>query len=429
VSEPDSSTVWQYQQTYTHVAWTGSSSDSVHIELWQNGSKKGDYSSWIPNTGTYTREEALDSTWSHAQNYQIRVVDQNSNYGLSDNFLISEPEETIDVSEPDSSTVWQYQQTYTHVAWTGSSSDSVHIELWQNGSKKGDYSNWVPNTGTYTRDEALDPTWSNGQNYQIRVVDQQNNYGLSECFQISDGTLPSITGLEVDWTSSLGNTIVLTWDPLTGYPFDGYEVYFSTSGVGTWTVIGITPTNNYTDLASSAGYYSVRAYEGSNYSENYATPVSTMPNIISTQFSIYDNYAPASYHSGIIFGFSQGTTGLAPDPSFIQDLYCYDPSKGDDDICFYSGSYGPFGNGNPTRFYAAEGVYGYCPLYGSGSWWEYGQLYPSDDVIFGVLYDGYYVKIYIDDIFPEPLSQYGTGVTIHYEIQTHHDITVFTTNS
>lgn len=243
------------------------------------------------------------------------------------------------------------------------------------------------------------------------------------------GTLPTVTNLDIDESASSGNSIVLTWDEVTGETIEGYEVYFSETSGGSWSSIGTTASNTYTDDASSAGYYSVRAYEGTNYSENYATAVDDMPNIITEIYSIYDQYAPASYDSGFIFGMTGGTTGQASDPGFVQDMYCYDYSKGDGDAGFSSGDYGTYGNGNETWFYAADGTYGYCPAYGGSGWWNHGQLLASDDVIFGYLYDGYYVKIYIDGITAEPTSENGTEVEIHYEIQPINGVSVFTDDS
>jgi hypothetical protein len=238
----------------------------------------------------------------------------------------------------------------------------------------------------------------------------------------------TITGLTIEATSA-GQNIVLSWNAYTGSEtIDGYEVYFKAEGAGTWSAIGTSTTTGYDDVATVAGTYAVRAYEGTNYSENYSNEVSTMPNIITTEYTIYDNFAPADYHSGIIFDVNGATTGLASSASFTQDLYAYDESKGDGDVWFYSGTFGTYGNGNPTWMYAPSSEYGYCPEYGGSGWWNNGQLYTTDEVIFGYLYDGYYIKIYIDEIFPEATSQNGTGVRLHYEFQTLQGVSVFTDN-
>ncbi|MBN1433677.1 hypothetical protein JW921_02885 [Candidatus Fermentibacterales bacterium] len=241
------------------------------------------------------------------------------------------------------------------------------------------------------------------------------------------GTLPTVTGLTVDWASSEGNSIVLNWTAVTGETIDGYEVYFSATEGGTWSEVGDVTGTTFTHTATSAGYYSVRAYEGDNFSEAYATAVNTMP-YVSASVTIYDNNAPEQYDSGFIFNYSGGETGQASSPSFVQDMYCYDYSKGDGDAGFSSGDYGTFGNGNETWFYAAGGTYGYCPEYGT-DWWNHGQLEASDDVIFAILHDGLYAKIIIEDIFPEETSANGTGVQFHYELPYEDGITVFTTDS
>ena len=245
--------------------------------------------------------------------------------------------------------------------------------------------------------------------------------------QSPGGTLTTVTGLTVDEAASGGTSVVLTWTAVSD-DIDGYEIYCREDG-GSWSVAGTSTTTTFTDDADAAYEYSVRAYNGDNYSENYATAVDVFPNIITTEYTIYDNYAPADYHSGIYFDFNGATTGFASSTSFSQDIYAYDESKGDNDVWFYSGDYGTFGNGNTTWMYAAGGTYGYCPEGGGSGWWTHGELYASDDVIFGYLQDGYYIKMYIDDIFAEPISQNGTGVTLHYEIQPIQGLRLFTTDS
>ena len=247
------------------------------------------------------------------------------------------------------------------------------------------------------------------------------------------GTLATITGLEIGATSA-GNTIVLVWTTYSGTEdIDGYEVYFKAEEAGNWVPLGVTTTTGYEHVATVAGSYSVRAYEGDNYSTNYATEVSTMPSVVSTQYTIYDNNAPAEYDSGFKFGSTSGETGSAASTGFVQDIYAYDnlfPVLGDLNVAFQSGNYGAFPNGNPTYMYDPEGTYGYCPEYGTGSWFENYNLYVGDEVVFGCMpfTGGYdiYVKIYIDDIFVEPISEHGTGVTLHYEYQTLQNVTVFT---
>jgi len=246
------------------------------------------------------------------------------------------------------------------------------------------------------------------------------------------GTLSTVPDLQIS-TSSTGRTVVLLWGAVTD-DIDGYKIYFKTNGTGSWIEAGESATTTFTHNAVVAGTYAVMAYKGTNYSENYSNEVSTMPNVVSTTYTIYDNYAPAEYHSGFIFGPTSGQTGFASQTSFVQDIYAYDESKGDDDVYLYSGNFGTFGNGNQSYFQTpASGVYGNCDP--SGTWYGNSyQLYTSDSVVFVELPyasgPSAYVKMYGIQIAPEPLSQNGTMVSFKYEYQPNDlGLTLFTSNS
>lgn len=258
--------------------------------------------------------------------------------------------------------------------------------------------------------------------YALKTTNEADLYSWSneEAVTIVD-SIPKVQDLVLDQASS-GRTVVLAWSPV-GIEVDGYEVYFRESESSDWEVEQTVTETGATITASCAGYYSVRAYIGSQYSEEYSVSVSTMPSIVNTTYTIYDNYSPANYHSGIIFGESSAQTGFAPSSNFLQDIYVYDESmKGDLEVWFYSGNYGPFGNGYQTYFQEPQqGMYGSCDP--DGMW--YGQsyaLYPSDSVVFlGVPYasgDYAYVKVLALEIEPEPQSQNGTMVSFRYEYQS-----------
>jgi len=103
-----------------------------------------------------------------------------------------------------------------------------------------------------------------------------------------EGDLPIVQDLAIG-AASAGNSIVLTWSAVEGV--DGYRVYFRETTGGSWAEVGDVATTTYTHTAMAAGYYTVMAYEGENTSEGYATEVNTLPNIITTVYTIYDNYA------------------------------------------------------------------------------------------------------------------------------------------
>lgn len=246
------------------------------------------------------------------------------------------------------------------------------------------------------------------------------------------GTLTTVQGLEIDNTST-GRTVVLTWAAITD-EIDGYKIYFKADGAGSWVEGGTSTTTTFTHNAVVAGTYAVRAYNGDNYSENYSNEVSSMPNIVNVTYTIYDNYSPADKPSGFIFGATAGQTGMASSAGFVQDIYAYDESKGDDDVWLYSGNFGTYGNGNQSYFQTpASGVYGNCDP--NGTWYSTSyQLYTSDSVVFVELPyasgNSAYAKMYGLSVAPDPDSNNGTMVSFMYEYQGNDlGLTLFTSNS
>ncbi len=240
------------------------------------------------------------------------------------------------------------------------------------------------------------------------------------------GTMPTVTGLAVDWTASDGVDIVLDWDAVTDA--EGYKVYFSTTAGGSYTEVDDVTGTTATHTASSAGYYVVTAYEGDDSSENYSNEVNTMPNIINDTYMIYDQYSPAAYHSGIFFDENGATTGLASSGDFDQDIYAYDevePSGDPAAAFFYSGDTGTYGDGYHTEMVEATGSFGAAP---SGGYWLTGYI-DDGDVIFAMLENGRYIKIYVIDEFPDGITEHGTGVELAYEYQPQEGIRLFTADS
>ncbi len=246
------------------------------------------------------------------------------------------------------------------------------------------------------------------------------------------GTLTTVQDLQLDNTST-GRTVVLTWAEVSD-DIDGYKIYFKADGTGTWADAGESNTTTFTHNAVVAGHYAVKAYKGDNYSENMSNEVSTMPSIVNVTYTIYDNYSPEDKPSGFIFGENSGQTGSAASSGFVQDIYAYDESKGDEDVWLYSGNFGQFGNGNQSYFQEpASGVYGNCDPDGSWSGTSY-ILYTSDSVVFVALpYQGgsfAYAKMYGLNVAQDPDSNNGTSVSFMYEYQPNDlGLTLFTSNA
>jgi len=245
------------------------------------------------------------------------------------------------------------------------------------------------------------------------------------------GTLADVTGLTIDATSA-GQNVVLTWNAVADV--DGYYVYFRTTSTGTWDKVGDVTATTYTHTATSAGYYVVMAYKGSDTSANNSNEVNTMPVDDTTTYTIYDNYSAADEHSAFIFGKTSGSgqTGLASNTNFVQDIYAWDLSKGDTDVWLLSGNWGTYGNGRQSYMFEPAQA-GYCDVWTtstsgpSGPWFSQSyMLYTSDARVFVYLYDGYYAKIYNLSISADPNTANGTIVSFSYEIQTIAGLTLFT---
>lgn len=243
-----------------------------------------------------------------------------------------------------------------------------------------------------------------------------------------NGSLPVVQTVELDGTST-GRTIVITWAAVDDV--DGYKLYFATDGTGTYEEVADVTTTTATHEATNAGTYVVKAYKGEDFSSGNSNVVSTMPNIINTTYTIYDNFSAASTHSGFIFGATSGTTGSAYETSFVQDIYAFDRSKGDEDVWLYSGNFGDYDNGNQSYFQEPV-VWGNCDP--SGTWLnESYELYTSDSVVFVRLpfsNGNAYVKMYNLSVTADPNTANGTIVSFSYEYQPHTlGLCVFTSNA
>jgi hypothetical protein len=213
------------------------------------------------------------------------------------------------------------------------------------------------------------------------------------------GDLPNVSNVAIG-SASAGKTVVLTWDAITGTDIDGYKVYFKTDGEGTGNEIADVTTNTYTHDASSAGTYVVKAYKGDNYSAGDSNVATTMPYFINADYTIWNNHAPDTTHSGIQFGSTAATTG----------------------------SDGTFGNGSHTDMYnRANASYAYPD---DSYAWNNGKIEVVGDVFFAKLSNGYYIKIYIKALphFPGG-SDNAWGITLYYDYQPIQGLYLFSTDS
>lgn len=236
------------------------------------------------------------------------------------------------------------------------------------------------------------------------------------------GTLSTVTGLDILATSA-GRTVNLSWTAVTD-DIDGYEVYFKSNGDGEWAALTTITGTTYSHTADNAGTYSVRAYKGDNFSENYATEKGTMPTIIMDDYTIWDNHAPQTDDSGFIFGATSGQTCQAS-TSNNHDIYCFDGDWTYSPCGFYSGDHEPFGGGLHTDMIDDEGTYGYPA---GSEWWPTGYVL-AGDVIFCDLSDGHFVKVYVTSVPQHATQPLSYGIVFCYDYQPIEGLYLFTTDS
>ncbi len=246
------------------------------------------------------------------------------------------------------------------------------------------------------------------------------------------GTLADVTGVEIG-TASTGQSIAITWTAIDDV--DGYKVWFRATSTADWVEVDDVTTNASTVTATSAGYYVVTAYEGTNNSENNSNEVTTMPSDVTFTYTIFDRWCPDTEHSGFIFGEDSGDTGLASNTGFLQDIYAWDyDTDGDDTVYLTSGGWGTYGNGSDSWMHEATNA-SYVEARTtansgpSGPWYsnDY-KLYTSDTRTYISLSSGHYVKMYNLSIVPSSVTPRGTEVSFSYEYQTLEGVTVFSSN-
>lgn len=103
----------------------------------------------------------------------------------SDVSVIDPESYSIEVLDPNPSTTWYESDSSTRVEWNYCPGELVRIEIWSNSVKVDDYSDWINNTGLYTRIGQLPTNWKAGRYYQVKVIDSDGYEGMSSYFVIN----------------------------------------------------------------------------------------------------------------------------------------------------------------------------------------------------------------------------------------------------
>jgi hypothetical protein len=85
------------------------------------------------------------------------------------------------------------------------------------------------------------------------------------------GTLPVVGGITVDTLASRGDTIVVSWEPVS-VSIEGYFLWGRIHVGDPWTLLEIAEENTAQHIADRAFYYTVMAFEGDNTSSATGIP-------------------------------------------------------------------------------------------------------------------------------------------------------------
>ena len=218
--------------------------------------------------------------------------------------------------------------------------------------------------------------------------------GCSNDPSAPSGTLPNVQNLRIDETASKGDSVVLIWDALD-VTVDVYHIYFATTVPGNWGEPGATSDTTWTHIATSTGYYEIKASEGPNYSSGFSNRVNSR----AEETILERELRTDSTANGLMF-YSDGTgwdIGCADSADFTQDIYI---GIANSKVYIYSGNHDPaqYPGGNDTKL-CPRGCHGnIAPGHGSSDWVDSVQV-TDFNWIFVQLENNHYVEFYVDSVF------------------------------
>ncbi len=211
------------------------------------------------------------------------------------------------------------------------------------------------------------------------------------------GTLPVVQNLRIEESASKGDTVVLEWDALD-VPVDGYHIYYSTTVPGSWSEPGSTADTTWSHVATSTGYYEVKASEGLNTSSGFSNRVDSRAE---ANYVLNIQLRTNTASNGLVF-YSDGSgwgLGTADSAGFNQDIYI---GTANNKVYIYSGNHNPtqYPGGNNTKL-CPVGIFGnVAPEAGSSSWIDSVQI-TGTNWVFLQLENDHFVEFYIDSVYTD----------------------------
>lgn len=191
--------------------------------------------------------------------------------------------------------------------------------------------------------------------------------GCSDNPETPGGTLPIVQNCTILFNECKGDTVVLTWDPLT-VTIDNYRVWYSATGNSSWTVVVNTEDTVTEHIALKAGYYCVDAVFENDESQDQSEVVNNIPH-----YFLNEDTMSFAQVNGVLFQDTTVVFGDASDPDFHQDVILLENTAG---IMAYSGDWDSvnYPGGNSCKL--ASVIFGEClaPEYGNSAWSDSVQL-------------------------------------------------------
>ena len=211
ITEPDSSTTWTHFDTDLPIEWEYFPGGSLSILLCKDSLPVYLLASSIDNEGSWIYGGPVPMSLAPGNDYSIYILDDMEYSAWSEYFTIapSEGQQVITVTEPNASTTWTHFDTDLPVEWeypalagisgqgllelpdsdflrSGDSGETVAVLLYAAGTVVDTLTLSTSNTGSWVFDGPVPEEWEPGYEYSLYIVDDLDNYGWSDAFEIKE---------------------------------------------------------------------------------------------------------------------------------------------------------------------------------------------------------------------------------------------------
>ncbi|MCK5132570.1 MAG: hypothetical protein KAR40_10525 [Candidatus Sabulitectum sp.] len=231
------------------------------------------------------------------------------------------------------------------------------------------------------------------------------------------GTLPVVTGIEVDTLASKGDTIVVTWTAMDTTLVEGYFLWSRNTLEGPWSLAATCDENAGKHIASRSAFYTVMAYSGNDTSSEIGLSDNTKTEGIS-EIREFFSLKPIGFRVDL-----EGDSLIAGDPGsteFAQHFVVAINFTGERFIFPGSAHSELWPGGARTKISTIGGLV--APSPDDQFSWKDSISYGGD--FFLSLDDGYYLMLKGTHTLPDPLTLTDTLV-IRGQVQPIKGVRVF----